>query len=297
MGKEYNTVEKAAKKKKVVVIGTGPAGLEAARVAALRGHDVTLFDKQSKPGGLLPIAAMVKGTELEDLPAMVGYFKRQLKKLGVKTLLGKSVTPDDIVKTKPDAVIIAGGGVPATPQIPGINRRNVVSNAALHRRLKFFLRLFPPQMLRWLTKFYLPIGKRVVIIGGSLHGCELGEFLAKRGRQVTIVEKSDQLGQGMVDVLQAYLFDWFKKKGVALIGGVKEYVEITDVGLTIINRDGQRQTIPADTIIPALPLAPDLALYESLKGKVPELYAIGDCREPQLIADAVSQGMETARLI
>ncbi len=297
MGKEYNTVEKAAKKKKVVVIGAGPAGLEAARVAALRGHDVTLFDKQSKPGGLLPIAAMVKGTELEDLPAMVGYFKRQLKKLGVKTLLGKSVTPDDIVKTKPDAVIIAGGGVPATPQIPGINRRNVVSNAALHRRLKFFLRLFPPQMLRWLTKFYLPIGKRVVIIGGSLHGCELGEFLAKRGRQVTIVEKSDQLGQGMVDVLQAYLFDWFKKKGVALIGGVKEYVEITDVGLTIINRDGQRQTIPADTIIPALPLAPDLALYESLKGKVPELYAIGDCREPQLIADAVSQGMETARLI
>jgi 2,4-dienoyl-CoA reductase (NADPH2) len=297
MGKDYNTVARAEKKKKVVVVGAGPGGLEAARVAALRGHDVTLYDRLTRIGGLLPVAALVKGTELEDLPAMVRYFKRQLEKLGVKTVLGKNVTPADIEKIRPDAVIIASGGVPAVPVIPGIDRANVVSSADLHRRLKFYLRFIGPETLRWLTRFYLPVGKRVVIIGGSLHGCELGEFLTKRGRRVTIVEKSATLGQGMVDVIQAYLFDWFRRKGVTLIGGVQEYVEITNKGLTIIDKDGEKQTIPADTVIPALPLLPDLALFESLKGKVPEIYAIGDCKEPLLIADAISQGMETARLI
>jgi 2,4-dienoyl-CoA reductase (NADPH2) len=240
---------------------------------------------------------LVKGTELEDLPAMVKYFERQLKKLGVKTVLGKVITAADIEKIKPDAVVVAGGGIPAVPEISGINQPNVVSNADLHRKLKFYLRFVGPETLRWLTKFYLPVGKRVVIIGGSLHGCELGEFLAKRGRKVTIVEKSATLGQGMVDVIKDYLYDWFWKKGVTLLSGVKEYVAITDEGLTIINKDGERQTIPADTIIPALPLMPDLALFDSLKGKVPEVHAVGDCREPLLIADAISKGMETARAI
>ena len=297
MGKDYNTIEKAPRKKKVVVIGAGPAGLEAARVAALRGHDVVLYDKLTKVGGLLPIAAMVKGTELEDLPALVRYFRRQAKKLGVKVNLGKAISPASIEEIKPDAVILATGGVPAVPDIPGINRPNVVSNADLHRKLKMYLRFFGPKTLRWLTRFYLPIGKRVVIIGGSLHGCELGEFLTKRGRQVTIVEKSDVLGQGMVDVIQAYLFVWFRKKGVTLISGVKNYVEITDEGLTIITKEGKKQTLEADIIIPALPLAPAMKLFDSLKGKVPEIYAIGDCKEPLLIADAIGTGSQVARLI
>jgi 2,4-dienoyl-CoA reductase (NADPH2) len=297
MGKDYNTVAKAEKKKKVVVVGAGPAGLEAARVAAWRGHEVTLYDRLTKIGGRLPVAALVKGTELEDLPAMVKYFKRQLKKLGVKTVLGRVVDSSVIEQAGAEVVIVAGGGKPAVPDIPGINRPDVVSSADLHRKLKIYLRFIGPKTLRWLTNFYLPVGKRVVIIGGSLHGYELGEFLTKRGRQVTIVEKSPTLGQGMVDVIQAYLFNWFRKKGVTLMAGVKEYVEITDQGLTIINKDGEKQTIPADTIIPALPLVPDLVLFESLKGKVPEVYAVGDCKEPLLIADAISQGMETARLI
>jgi 2,4-dienoyl-CoA reductase (NADPH2) len=297
MGKEYNTIEKAAKKKKVVVVGSGPAGMEAARVAALRGHEVTLYERNSQLGGLLPVAAVVKGTELEDLPSIIRYLKRQIKKLGVRVRAGKKVGDKEIEKIKPDVVIIATGGTPTMPDIKGIDLPNVVGGAKLHQSLKSYLRFIPPGLLRWLTKFYLPIGKRVVVIGGSLHGCELGEFLAKRGRQVTIVEKSATLGQGMVDVIQAYLFHWFKKKGVTLISGVKEYVEITEKGLTIINKDGKKEVLEADTIIPALPLTPDMKLYESLKGKVAEIYAIGDCQEPLLIVDAISKGMETARLI
>jgi 2,4-dienoyl-CoA reductase (NADPH2) len=297
MGKEYNTIEKATKKKKVVVVGAGPAGMESARVAALRGHEVTLYDSASKLGGLLPVAAVVKGTELEDLPAIVQYFQRQFKQLGVKVKLGKKADAAALEKLNPDAVIIAAGGTPTLPDIKGIDSPNVVGGAKLHKSLKTYLKFISPNLLRWLTKFYLPIGRRVVVIGGSLHGCELGEFLTRRGRQVTIVEKSERLGEGMVDVILAYLFQWFKKKGVRLIGGVKEYVEITDKGLTIINKDGQRETLEADTVLPALPLTPNLELYKNLKGKVKEVYAIGDCKEPLLIADAISQGMETARSI
>jgi 2,4-dienoyl-CoA reductase (NADPH2) len=297
MGKTYNTIEKAAQKKKVVVVGAGPAGMEAARVAVLRGHEVAVYDKLTRLGGLLPLAAMVKGTELEDLPGMISYFQRQLTKLGVKVHLGKTITPAFIEGLKPDAVIIATGGVPTMPEIKGIESRKVVKSASLHRQLKLILRFMKPETLRSLTKYYLPIGKRVVIIGGSLHGCELGEFLRKRGRMVTIVEKSDMMGQGMVDVIQQYLFKWFRKKNVNLISGVKAYVEINNKGLMIINKDGARQFLNADTIIPTLPLTPNMGLYESLRGKVPEIYAIGDCQEPLLIADAISKGMETARNI
>ena len=103
------------------------------------------------------------------------------------------------------------------------------------------------------------------------------------------------LGDGMVDAMLAYLMTWFEKKGVTLISGIKEYVEITDKGLTIINSDSDKQTIEADSIVTALPLTPNNELLESLKSKVPEVYTVGDCSEPLLIADAIGTGLRTAR--
>jgi 2,4-dienoyl-CoA reductase (NADPH2) len=295
LGTPYNTIEKADKKKKVLVIGGGPGGMEAARVSAIRGHDVTLYEKASRLGGLLPLAAMVKGPHPEDLPLLINYLDRQVHKLGVNVVLGKEADLSTVDRIKPDVVFLAAGGTPTIPSIKGIDRPNVISGGDLHKKLKFFSRFFGPYTLRWLSKFYMPIGRRVVVIGGAIQGCELAEFLTKRGRKVTIVDTAEQLGEGMVDALLGHLMVWFEKKGVRMIPGVKDYVEITDKGLTVVTKEGKKETLEADTVVPALPLTANTALVAGLKKKVPEVYAIGDCAHPGLIADAIGTGLRTAR--
>jgi 2,4-dienoyl-CoA reductase (NADPH2) len=298
LGGEKEYVIEPAKpgaKKKIVVVGGGPAAMEAARIAASRGHEVILYEKSKKLGGLMPLASLVKGTEVEDLPAMRDFLENQIRKVGVKINLGKEFTPSMVEEIKPDVVILATGGLADLPAIPGLNRRNVVTNEKLHRQLKFFLRIFGPGMLRWLTKFWMPLGKRVIIIGGAIQGCELAEFLVKRGRKVIIVDKSDKFGGLMPIRNWIKLSKWLPKKGTVLIGGIKEYVEITDKGLTIIDKDGNRQTLEADTIVTALPLKANNELLNVLKGKVPEVYPIGDCNEPRLILNAVADGYRVAQ--
>jgi 2,4-dienoyl-CoA reductase (NADPH2) len=297
MGTQYNTIDKAKEKKKVLVIGGGPAGMESARVSALRGHDVTLIEKSNKLGGLLPLAAVIKGSHPEDALSLINYLKYQITELGVKVELGKEGSLSVVESYKPDIVLIATGGINTTMQIPGIQRANVVSVPELHRMLKFYLRLLSPKTIRWLSNFYMPIGKRVVIIGGSIQGLELGEFLTKRGKKVTIVDQAEAMGEGMTNTMKEYLLMWFQKKGVSMITGVKEYKEITTEGLTIINKEGKRQTIKADSIVPVSKQAPNIKLLKSLEGVGPEVYAIGDCTGTFLIADAIHAGLVTARSI
>ncbi|MFH1075821.1 MAG: FAD-dependent oxidoreductase, partial [Pseudomonadota bacterium] len=194
-GTDQYEVTKAAKKKKVLVVGGGPSGMQTARIAAMRGHDVTLFEKGPYLGGSLPLAAMVKGFEVEDLPSFIRFFKRQIEKLGVNVHLSKEFTPSDIDKIKPDVVVLALGGIPTLPEVPGINRRNVIKSADLYGILKFLIRFLGPKPLRFLTKIWMPIGIDVVIIGGAIQGCQLGEFLTQRGRKVTIVDTEKELGK------------------------------------------------------------------------------------------------------
>lgn len=294
--KEYE-IKPAKKKKRVMVVGGGPAGMETARVAALREHEVILYEKEHKLGGSMPLAALVKGFEREDILSLIRYFKTQITKLGVDIRLGKEVNRSVIEEVKPDVLIIATGGTHNIPEIPGINRRNVVTSRALHRKLKSYLRFFGPRVLRWLTKFWMPLGKRVVIMGGNIQGCQTAEFLVKRGRKVTIVDTAKEIGDGLLETfVKPHLLIWLDGKGVTMMPGVK-YEEITDKGLTITTKGGKKQTIEADTIVTAMPLLPNTELLKSLDGIVPEVYAIGDCREPHLIVDAIAEGSRIARAI
>ena len=297
LGNEQEYVIKPAeKKKKVLVVGSGPSGMEAARVSALRGHEVILYEKGHKLGGLLPLASLVKGHEGDFLMEFVRYLESQNTKLGVDIRIGKEFDLSLINEIKPDAVIVAAGGIPTVPEIPGINRRNVVSVPKLHRMLKFYLRFAGPKLLGQLTKVWMPVGEKVVIIGGGLQGCELAEFLVKRGRKVTIVEAAETLGEGVPERKRHPLFRWFNKKGVTVMAGVK-YEEITEKGLNIVTKEGEKRTLEADTIIPAVPLTPNTGLLETLRGKVPEVYLVGDCSEPKVIIDAVAAGYRVAKAL
>ncbi len=293
---EYRLVP-ADRKKKVLVVGAGPSGMEAARVAALRGHDVTLVDKESRLGGLVPLAGVVMGNAIEDCGALIKYFERQLDELGVKVELGTEVDAAYVERLKPDAVVVGTGGRAVLPEIPGIEGRNVVKNADLHRMLKQALTIFrSSQTLSKLTKIWMPVGKQVAIIGGSLQGCELAEFLLKRGRKVTIVDTGEALGSDLVELRKFFLFRWFGRKGAVLMPGVK-YEEITGKGLVVIDKEGVKRTIEADSIIPVLPLAPDTRLFDVLQVNVPESHIIGDSREPHLMLDAIADGSRVGRAL
>jgi 2,4-dienoyl-CoA reductase (NADPH2) len=298
LGKETEyEIKPAKKKKRVMVVGSGPAGMETAMVAALREHEVILYEKEHKLGGSMLLAALVKGFDREDLLGLVCYLKTQITKLGVDIRLGKEVNRSIVEEVKPDVVIIAAGGTHNVPEIPGIDRHNVVTSRALHRRLKGFLGFFSPRVLRWLTNFYLPVGKKVVIMGGNIQGCQTAEFLVKRGRKVTIVDTAEEIGEGLLEAfVKPHLLNWLDVKGVTMLPGVK-YEEITDTGLTITTKEEKKQTIKADTIVTALPLLPNTELLKKLDGIVPEVYAIGDCKEPHLIVDAIADGSRIALAI
>ncbi len=289
-------VQPAQNKKKVLVIGGGPAGMEAARVSALRGHQVVLFEKERQLGGLLPMAALVKGFEIEDVPAIIRYFRIQLKKLGVEVNLGHEIEPQTIQKIRPDVIFLAVGGVPGLPAIQGIEGRNVISSAALHRSLKLYLRFLNPRLLRWLTRFWMPVGNKVVVIGNTIAACEVAEFLVKRGRKVTLIDAADEVGVGLITERKNRLFWWFNKKGVAMLAGVK-YEKITARGIEITTREGQKLTLEAETIVPAPPVDPNLKLLKMLQGQAAEVYAVGDCLEPALIPEAIARSWKIARKV
>jgi NADPH-dependent 2,4-dienoyl-CoA reductase/sulfur reductase-like enzyme len=296
-GSDSERFPAAPVKKKVVVVGGGPSGMEAARVMALRGHKVLLYEKEGFLGGLMNLAAMVKGTEIFDLPGFIKYLEGQVDKVGVEVKLGEEYTLVVHEKVKPDAVVIAAGGSPGVLAIPGADGKNVLTSKQLYEESKLAMRLAGPKRLEKITKMWMPVGKSVVIVGGGIQGCEAAEFLVKRGRKVVaIAEAGPKLGDGIPLLQWELLHPWLKEKGVPMLTGVT-YRQINDKGLVITDADGTERTLEADTVLITLPLQPNPKLFEALSGTVPEIYAVGDCKAPGVILNAMGSAFEIARAV
>jgi len=262
-----HAIRPAERTKKVLVIGGGPAGMEAARVASLRGHQVTLYEKQAKLGGQL-LQAVVPPHK-DHLVGFVDYLTRQMAKRGVSVKLGLEATPDRIREAMPDAVILATGVTPVVPEIPGINKLHVVAAKDILDGAK--------------------VGDKIAIIGGGLVGCETAEFLVEQGKKVTILEMLDEVATGMPLAVRLLLLSRLADKGVTILTSAK-CQEVTDSGLVIVTKKGEKLTIEADNVVLASGDKPNTALLAALRGTIPQIYPIGDCGEPQGILEAVADG-------
>jgi 2,4-dienoyl-CoA reductase-like NADH-dependent reductase (Old Yellow Enzyme family)/thioredoxin reductase len=260
-------IYKARKIKKVAVIGGGPAGMEAARVAGMRGHRVTLYEKSGKLGGQLNQA--VVPPHKNNLAPYLEYLKRQLPLNNVDIRIRTIATAETIRKTNPDAVVIATGVAATNLDIPGVDKPFVVSARAVLSGKK--------------------TAPKVAIIGGGLIGCETAEFLSKLGRQVTIIEILDYIAEKMVYAQKTILEARLKAAGIAVITGARSK-EITDTGVVVITEGGERTHIEAGTVVIAVGDRPNNELETKLKGIAAKIYTAGDCVKPEGIAEAVAAG-------
>jgi len=267
-------IKETSKAKKVLVVGGGPAGLEAARVAAMIGHEVKLYEKR-KIGGMLVEASVPEFKA--DLRSLIKYLSIQLEKLGVK-VIQEEANAEAVRRMRADVVIIAAGAAPTELHVPGINRPIVVGALEVLKGAK--------------------VGKEVLVVGGGLVGCETALFLAEQLKKVTIIEMLDQI----LPEMQVYsprkaFFERLSKSRVKIEANTK-LEEIIDDGVIVSNRDRQRMKIRGDTVVIAWGLRAENKLYEEF-ASLPnvDIYCVGDCVEPRNIYKAIHEGHIVVRNI
>jgi len=261
-------------KRKVVVVGGGPAGMEAARVAALRGHQVVLYEEKDRLGGQLQAASVAPFKN--DVKYLIDYLTTQVGKAGVKVKLNSQATAQSIEQSRPDVVILAAGSNPLMPDIPGVDRDNVVTALDVLAGKK-------------------PIGDSVVIIGGGMVGCEAAEFLAEKGKKITVLEMQKRIGQDINAINRWRVIQRLSEDGVSLETKTQAE-EITTSGVRG-SREGVSQFFPADTVVLAAGMVPNKGLLAELEGKIPSVHAIGDCLEPRQIGEAIEEGFRLGAAI
>ncbi len=264
-GENDYTIIPAEKKKSVAVIGAGVAGIEAARIAAMRGHQVDLYDCSAEIGGQINLAD--KPPFKDHFKLLKPYLERQLELTGVKLQLGKALTKDDVLALNADAVVCATGSKPVSLKIDGAERA-----------------VFAKEVLAGSET-----GKDVVVIGGGSTGCETAEMLGMQGKNVTVVEVTDTLAGNTGKTAQTILLGHLKAYKVRLLTGCRAK-SITSSSVICEDKGGKEITLKADTVVMAIGEKPDASLYEELKDKLPEVYNIGDSNGGGILPNAVYEG-------
>ena len=286
---DYRKLEPAKEPKKVMVIGAGPAGMEAARVAALRGHQVTLVEKESELGKKLELASRLPGRKtFNDINS---YYATAFKALGGKVEIarGSEVTPELIAEMEtegmmPDVFIVATGGDAFIPEVPGVKGKNVVT----------FLDVVTNEA---------EIGEMVVVAGANIIGCEVALLLVQQEKKVTLVElpglraKSDIDGLDVEGNIWAFIEQELRSQANINMVTAEKLDRITDKSVAFLDKEGKSLSFDAETVVLSLGFIQRDGLARHLASKGKEAYTIGDANKLGKIKDAVYQGFVVATRI
>jgi 2,4-dienoyl-CoA reductase-like NADH-dependent reductase (Old Yellow Enzyme family) len=307
-------IKPAERSKQVLVIGGGPAGMEAARVAALRGHRVTLCEKSERLGGTALFSSLV----YEANGKLVEYLATQIRTLPVVLRLGEEATPALVRELRPDVILVAVGARRDPPPIPGIDRANVFGGDDLRSLITGSdtspaaekLSLGQRAMLkmgsllgvadrialtRELTRHWMPLGKRVAVVGGGLVGIELAEFLSERGREVTVLEETQTLAPEMALPRRWRALYELREHGVRLL--TEAHVEAITADGVAYSKDGEHRSVSADSVIIATGVRENRTLAEALTDLGFEVHLLGDCRGVGYLEGALLDAARVARAI
>jgi NADPH-dependent 2,4-dienoyl-CoA reductase/sulfur reductase-like enzyme len=268
---EFHPPEKI---RKVMVIGAGPGGLNLAWVAAKRGHQVHLFEKNSTIGGQLSLGSVP--SHKKEIQKLILFLQKQAEKYHVHFHLNTDATMDTVRDLDPDVVVVATGSTPLFPTVPGMRSNMVVS---------------APDVLstRHLAR------KKTVVVGGGATGCEVALYLAESGSPVTLIEALPRIGMQLESMTRKVLLKTMREKNVQIHTGCS--LKVIEENGIVMNKDGKESSIEAERVVIAIGCRSDDTFYNAIKGLKYEVYRIGDCLEPRNAKAAIYEGAVIGRSI